>query len=135
MGQVLPYQGRLEDIGECCRCGIRYAVPDSFAAKRRRDHRDFYCPNGHSQHFPQESDIEKERRLRREAENKAEREQVWRHCAERSASAFKGHLTRIKRRVGKGVCPCCKRTFKNLADHMETKHPDFADEAETGGGG
>ena len=24
-----------------------------------------------------------------------------------------------------GVCPCCTRTFPNLAAHMKTKHPDF----------
>ena len=47
-------------------------------------------------------------------------------AAERSAAAYKGHLTRVKRRVGNGVCPCCNRTFKNLADHMTTKHPDYA---------
>lgn len=26
-------------------------------------------------------------------------------------------------RVGAGVCPCCNRTFTNLARHMKTKHP------------
>lgn len=29
-------------------------------------------------------------------------------------------------RVGKGVCPCCKRSFTNLRRHMTTKHPDVA---------
>lgn len=27
------------------------------------------------------------------------------------------------RRVNNGVCPCCKRSFTNLARHMKTKHP------------
>lgn len=24
------------------------------------------------------------------------------------------------------TCPCCKRTFKQLAAHMKNKHPEFA---------
>lgn len=27
-------------------------------------------------------------------------------------------------RAHAGVCPCCNRTFKQLAAHMKTKHPD-----------
>jgi hypothetical protein len=29
-------------------------------------------------------------------------------------------------RVSAGVCPCCNRTFQNVARHMKTKHPDIA---------
>lgn len=32
---------------------------------------------------------------------------------------------KLKRRVKAGVCPCCKRTFKQLVAHMKHKHPDF----------
>jgi hypothetical protein len=28
--------------------------------------------------------------------------------------------------VANGVCVCCNRSFKNLAAHMQTKHPEFA---------
>jgi hypothetical protein len=28
--------------------------------------------------------------------------------------------------VKHGVCPCCKRTFENLARHMKGQHPTFA---------
>jgi hypothetical protein len=27
--------------------------------------------------------------------------------------------------VANGVCPCCNRTFQNLARHMAGKHPDY----------
>ncbi len=29
---------------------------------------------------------------------------------------------RLMRRVSAGVCPCCNRTFSDLARHMKTKH-------------
>jgi DNA repair exonuclease SbcCD ATPase subunit len=45
---------------------------------------------------------------------------------EKSLIAQKGVTTRIKNRASNGVCPCCNRTFQNLARHMHTKHPDFA---------
>jgi len=40
--------------------------------------------------------------------------------------AEKAAKTRIKNRIGNGVCPCCNRTFKDLASHMKCKHPEYA---------
>jgi hypothetical protein len=33
-------------------------------------------------------------------------------------------VERKLKRVHRGVCPCCKRTFQNIQRHMETKHPE-----------
>ena len=118
----------------CCHkgCGITFAVPDWWETKRREDHSPWFCPNGHCQHFsgPTEAEllreqleVERESALwaREDAEN-ARRRAV---SAEMSRRVTKGHLTRIKRRVGHGVCPACNRTVGQLARHMATKHPDF----------
>lgn len=32
-------------------------------------------------------------------------------------------------RVSAGTCPCCNRSFKQLAAHMKNKHPDYVDKA------
>ena len=32
-----------------------------------------------------------------------------------------------KNRVAASVCPCCKKTFKQLAAHMKNKHPNYAE--------
>jgi hypothetical protein len=32
--------------------------------------------------------------------------------------------------VAAGVCPCCKRTVKQLAAHMKEKHPEFVNNPE-----
>jgi hypothetical protein len=50
-----------------------------------------------------------------------------RNQAKRSLAAQKGVTTRIKRRVANGVCPCCKRTFQDLARHMAGQHPRYAE--------
>jgi hypothetical protein len=39
----------------CCKCGIDFGLTDGYYEARRADHRHFYCPNGHRQHFSQES--------------------------------------------------------------------------------
>lgn len=52
------------EFAECCcsECGIYYYVPSQWRKNRREDHVGFYCPNGHNQYFPAESDAEKLRK-------------------------------------------------------------------------
>lgn len=52
------------------------------------------------------------RAQRNEAEEKLQKEQ-------RSKAA-------LRKRIAKGVCPCCKRTVSQMARHMATKHPNYA---------
>lgn len=113
-------------------CGMTFAVAAQWQRDRRGDHETFYCPNGHPQSYRGQSEAERlqdeletERRrtqLAHEATERAARRAV---AAEHSRRVTKGHLTRIKRRVGAGVCPCCRRTVKQLAAHMRSKHPGF----------
>ena len=94
----------------------------------RRTKNWFYCPNGHRIHFTGESD---ETRLRRELNNEREENNHLRYRidhANRSRAALRGQVTKIKRRVGKGICPCCRRNFANLKRHMEGQHPNWSEE-------
>ena len=45
----------------------------------------------------------------------------------RSAAAYRGHLTRMRNRVARGVCPVagCKRSFPELHAHVVTCHPEL----------
>jgi DNA-directed RNA polymerase subunit RPC12/RpoP len=49
--------------------------------------------------------------------------------AERQVAAQKGQITKMRNRVGRGVCPCCNRFFVKLHQHVETKHPEFKEDA------
>ena len=121
---------------KCCRCeSDMWVPPDLEAAARRSPDISFYCPYGHRQHYAEgESQAQK---LRRERDRLQQRlaqkddEITWqreaRERAERSASAMKGQVTKLKKRASAGVCPCCNRSFENLARHMASKHPDFAE--------
>ena len=117
----------------CCKCGIRFAMPRDWQRQRLDKHDGFFCPAGHEQYYSCKSELEK-------AKEEASREKMWREnaerreraaiqsrqAAERKAAAARGVVTKIKKRIGNGVCPCCNRHFVNVERHMETKHPEYA---------
>ncbi len=123
----------------CCKCKCQMWIPDELntAALNARSVIPFYCAYGHRQ-FYVEGESE-ETKLRRERDRLAQRLAEWqdearserqkKEAAERRAAAARGQVTKIKNRVGHGVCPCCNRTFENLARHMTSKHPTFTAEA------
>jgi hypothetical protein len=109
----------------CCECGIRLGMPRDFNDMLHRTHATFYCPVGHGNYYPQKS---KEEQLREELEAE-QRHSKWlqsnRDAIERRRQAARGQLTKLKRRVGDGKCPCCNRTFHDLGAHMQREHPDY----------
>lgn len=126
-GDTLTYEGVLT-ISRCW-CGIRHAIPEELAVEHRltKGHV-VYCPLGHAGvakvHEQREADRLREI-VREQRQSLGSTRELLRH-EERSHAATKGHLTRTKRRVAAGVCPCCKRSFKDLARHMEGQHPGYA---------
>lgn len=114
-------------IIKCCTCDIPFGVPVSWKKKRRALRDVFHCPNGHRQHFTGKTENEclRERLIHAEANEKFHRSRA--SAAEKTAAAYKGLATKRKKklnRVQEGVCPCCNRTFQNLARHMASKHPE-----------
>jgi len=117
-------------VFNCPSCGLAMGIADDYIEARRKDGRDFYCPNGHVMSY-HDSDAKK---LKRERERSArlaaqlDQERAEREHAERRVAATRGVVTKQRKklaRVANGVCPCCNRSFVNLARHMETKHPRF----------
>lgn len=126
----------------CCSCGVVFGIESQHQERLRQTHDDFYCPNGHRQHYTGESDAERERRLREAAERREQmvrdardREQEMRLRTERRLIAQRAATTRLKRRAAAGTCPCCHRTFKQLAQHMAGQHPEFVKSARIDGPG
>lgn len=124
-----------EAVLTCCHegCGIVFAVPSWWESKRREDHTHWYCPNGHAQSFSGQTEAEKlrlerDRLTQRIAQRDDEitRQRDMRLGVERRLNATRGVVTRIKNRVGHGVCPCCSRTFQDLQRHMKSKHAEYA---------
>lgn len=126
-------------VEHCCSCGVAFGMTRDFYNRRQEDGQLFYCPAGHNQYYTRREKLEAQlKELKgelREAHadvrywNEQAEEQALRAAtAKRQAAAARGQVTKIKKRVGNGYCPCCSRMFVNLGRHMAAKHPDYQDE-------
>lgn len=118
----------------CAECGIRFCVDQGWKNSKIQSGKGFRCPNGCDISY-NDSEV---KRLKRELEQQTKRTE-WAYQSaslarerarhqEHRARAYRGHLTRHQKRTANGVCPCCNRTFKDLARHMKTKHPQFVEQ-------
>lgn len=119
-------------VFHCCSagCGVAFALNDDFIHRRRNDRKTWFCPNGHEQWFPGETAADKAQRLAGQLDMERTRRQQAEKSADyatRARKAVSTRLRKVKQRVGHGVCPCCNRTFKALADHMATQHPGYTE--------
>jgi len=110
----------------CCVCGIVFGIPKRVLETRKQDGTEFYCPNGHQLVY-QETTVQKLEKQLNKTREQLRREEVARESAENRLRTTKGVVTKLKKRIANGVCPCCNRHFDNLQGHMETKHPDFVE--------
>lgn len=123
----------------CCKCSCTFAIDDTLNDRSRVwKKQSIYCPScGTSQGWSGETPDQKVRRKLEAEIAKVKRSKEFLEAsesaararadhAERSLSATKGVVTRMKNRVSKGICPCCNRSFENLKRHMQKKHPEFA---------
>lgn len=119
----------------CCKCGITFAVPVRLEEYFRKSRERFYCPTGHGQSYTKSTEM-----ILWERAEAAERERDWyqsqAQTAERGRIAQKAQTTkarnelrRVKQRTSAGVCPCCNRTFQDLARHMKGQHPGYGGQA------
>jgi len=118
---------------QCGECGVHHAIPTKIFESKREAGGFWFCPNGHQWGF-------KEGKHEREAIRR-ERDLLKQQLAQKDdeiagitlklqgernrTAAYKGEMTKVKNRAKAGVCPCCNRTFQNMASHMKTKHPGF----------
>ena len=135
---VLTYTERLA-TENCYLCGMQFAMPEEYQTRRRNDHARFFCPSGHGQVYTSKSEAEqlRDQIAAKDREIAAQRSRVeveqrrvvdaraQRDAVQRSLSATKAVVTRTKKKIVAGRCPCCSHKFKDLATHMQTRHPAY----------
>jgi FtsZ-binding cell division protein ZapB len=119
-------------ITDCCVCGITFAMPDSFYRQQQElgKQANFYCPNGHQMHFSRSILQQEVDRLKSENDSLSKsRTSLHDQLTEKvhEIDRLNKSIKRRNRRLKAGVCPCCNRTFKELAAHMKTEHPDYSE--------
>lgn len=115
----------------CADCGIVFGVPQQWQVERSDDGKDFWCPNGHRLHFGGNTLRERlaaAERARDWANTSAQAARDQAEAERRSHAATKGHLTRTRKQIAAGTCPCCSKPFAHLARHMKSRHPEFVAE-------
>lgn len=70
--------------------------------------------------------MQRERDIARQQIARVEQEKTKAEARQRLAER---KLAKANRRASAGACPCCQRSFSNMARHMKTKHPDFIAES------
>ncbi|GAA4681275.1 hypothetical protein [Phytohabitans rumicis] len=117
---------------DCCSCGVVFGLSEGHHRQLRRTGQRFFCPNGHSQSYT-ETEADRLRKQLATVEQQRDRAranathyQDQAEATERVLRATRGQVTKLKKRVANGVCPCCNRSFANLARHMAGQHPDYA---------
>lgn len=121
----------------CYSCGVPFGIEADLYRRAVRDAiGTVYCPAcGKQSQWCVSEDHKTIQELRRKLEwevAEVGRQKAAKDAAQASLRATRGVVTRITRRVSCGVCPCCKRTFKQLANHMKEKHPEFASQPHSG---
>jgi len=127
--------------GPCAHCKTDMWLPDELhSAARRSEKITFFCPYGHPQHFPQgdsqETILRRERdrliqQLAQKDDEIKDARNRWNNAekalaiANQRADEFFGKTVKARKRTKAGVCPCCSRTFRQMALHMANKHPTF----------
>ena len=136
MSETLTINQNIDyEIMICGECGIQFAPPTTFVRERREDGGAWYCPNGHRRIYSQrEVDRLKEklatqRSLYDKRLSWLGEDLTWerneRASAMGSLRATKGVVTKLKRRIAAGICPCCQQRFLKLEQHIATEHPDW----------
>lgn len=109
----------------CYECGVVFGLPDQLQDHLMENHRNFYCPNGHAQHYLAKSDKE---RLEEERRRHASTQEELRIARLEAATAERKARAKVKSLEKKALatqCLHCPRTIDpaRMRRHVETKHP------------
>jgi len=117
---------------QCGQCGGIYAIVERFRKRLKEEGGYWHCPYCQTAWGYGESENDYLKKDRDVLANRCSYLSDQLSCEKRSGIALRGHLTRVKKRIVAGLCPCCKRHFMNLERHVQMKHPAYCKSAMKG---
>ena len=109
----------------CGVCGGTYAINERYRRDKYEKGHGWHCPYCQCTwgYFNDSENSRLKRELAAESARKtAALERA--NAAEAEARKLAASKKRLDKRIRAGTCPCCHRTFKQLAAHMANKHPE-----------
>ena len=122
--RVLVNQAVTLEMQTCITCGVEFGVPGLLDDELQKNHRSFYCPNGHQQYYLGETEEERLRKKVRFLKDDIEIRIKENTELFKNLNGALGKITSLKKRAKAGLCSQCRRHFANLQRHMDTKHPE-----------
>lgn len=130
MNTIIEHVGQL--VITRCWCGIQCAVPNNLHSNQMDQFNSgktmlaIFCPLGHKFYPAGEPEHKRlERQLVMERQHHDQTRAELRETV-RSRNAERAAKSRIRNRIGKGVCPHCNRYFQDVHRHMASKHAEAA---------
>lgn len=136
MSETITIRGQVHSVWTCRTCGCTSTVPVEMENELRLRGGYRHCPSGHAWGWSKEtSEVEQIRRERdrlkqESARLEQEKRDAWASANAQLDRAMKAEAAnkRLKKRASAGTCPCCSRSFANMAEHMKKQHPTFVAE-------
>lgn len=98
------------EVVECAVCGLPFGITQHFERQRRADHANFWCPSGHTNHYPGETDEERLRKKLAQAQHCCDQERARAtdlaaqlSHAENRVRGYQGALAKEKKRQPKRI--------------------------------
>ncbi len=117
-----------------CWCGTPFMLPERLLSAAQNAGHTIYCPHGHTIVWKETEEIrlrrERDRLKQDQARLEEEKREAWATAnaqLERAQKAERANK-KLQKRASAGTCPCCSRTFQNMATHMKRQHPEFVQE-------
>ncbi|MDA2916472.1 hypothetical protein MYX64_06485 [Nitrospinae bacterium AH_259_B05_G02_I21] len=104
-----------------CVCGLPVLAPPTEHRKYSQEGKSLCCAVGHRFSLKEPAN-EKLRREIADLKGELGHERAQREAAEEAAMKETKERMRIEKRIRAGLCPHCKRSFKNLKLHYLGKH-------------
>lgn len=123
MARTISYTEKL--VVEVCWCGMHHAVPAGLSQNARTHGTRVHCPLGHGWSYS-ETDLDRATKQLASRTAQLDQETARADAAVAKAKRLEAEAKRLQKRAAAGVCPCCNRTFQNVARHMKTQHPPVA---------
>lgn len=102
----------------CCKCNVRFAMNDETYNYYISTGENFYCPNGHGQHY-----LKTESKHYREIKELKSRNEQLQKIINKQSSTIRQLYNEIHF-LRRDHCPHCEKWYVNLDSHIKKMHRD-----------
>lgn len=103
-----------------CVCGIRIYFDDDYFFTLKNKHKEFYCLNGHSQHFVMKTDVELQKEINKTLQDVCNKNNKEKQDIINNLQKKVSELSKFEHK-----CKICKKDFSSLGNlnrHIKKEH-------------